>query len=94
MQKNYSNDFKLRVVLEALKGDLTIAEIVSRYQISSSVIHKWKKHFLDNAGQVFSQPNGRKSGDSKEVDHLHKTIGRLKVENDFLQEAWSKLKDL
>ena len=41
MKKSFDNKFKFKVVLEAIKGDLTIAEIISKYQVSQSVIHKW-----------------------------------------------------
>ena len=53
MQKSYNNNFMFSVVLEVLKGDLTIAEIISKYKISKSVIHKWKKQFLSNVDNVY-----------------------------------------
>jgi len=91
MQKNYSNSFKFKVVMEVIKGDLTIAEVISKYQISKSVIHKWKKLFLENGANVF----GSKVNSSQEennIEKLHATIGKLTVEKDFLQQAWDRLK--
>jgi transposase-like protein len=35
--KNYSHEFKLKVALEMVRGDLTLAEIVSKYQVPRSV---------------------------------------------------------
>ena len=35
MKKSYDSKFKSRVVLEALRGDLTVAEIAGKYQIHS-----------------------------------------------------------
>ena len=91
MQKNYSNSFKFKVVMEVIKGDLTIAEVISKYQISKSVIHKWKKLFLENGANVF----GSKVNSSQEennIEKLHATIGKLTVEKDFLQQTWDRLK--
>lgn len=92
MNKNYSNSFKFKVVLEVIRGDLTISQIISKYQISKSVIHKWKKQFLDNGSNAFTNKANNKNQEEVNIDKLHATIGKLKVENDFLQKAWEKLK--
>jgi transposase len=90
MQKTFSKEYKFKVAMEAIKGDLTIAEIISKYQVSKSAIHEWKKLVLDNGASVFGQK--KEVSPEKQVEVLHKIIGKLKVENDFLQDAWNKLK--
>jgi len=91
--KNYSKEFKFKVSLEMIRGDLTIAELVSKYQVPRSVISRWKKQLLDNGSAVFeSGVKGYKASDTGEVEKLHATIGRLKVENDFLQDVSTRLK--
>jgi len=91
--KSYSNEFKFKVILEIIKGDLTVAEIISKYQVSRSVLCKWKRLFIDNGSAIFKQPSTESSklAKTKELEKLHATIGKLKVENDFLQESSSKL---
>jgi transposase len=93
MNKNYSNSFKFKVVLEVIKGDSTITEIMSKYQISKSVIHKWKKHFLEKGSETFGTKSSKDSPEDVNIEKLHATIGKLKVENDFLQGAWKKLQN-
>jgi len=88
--KTYTSSFKFKVVLELLQGNSTIAEIISKYQVSKSVIHKWKKQFLDNGVNVFKDKNHQV--ENHDLEKLHATIGKLKVENDFLQNAWNKIK--
>lgn len=90
--KSYSKEFKFKVAIEMLKGDLTIAEIVSRYQVPRSVLAKWKRHFLDCGPEIYKKGN-KSSGTSSNIalEKLHATIGRLKVENDFLHQASEKL---
>ena len=46
MRKTYNKDFKFKVALEAIRGDLTIAQIVSKYQVAESLVHKWKKQLI------------------------------------------------
>lgn len=91
MKKNYSNSFKFKVVLEVIKGDSTIAQIMSKYQISKSVIHKWKKQFFESGATIFSSKSYNNNVQERDIEKLHATIGKLKVENDFLQDAWKKV---
>ena len=92
--KNYSKEYKFKVVLEMLKGDLSLAEIISKYQVPRSVVQRWKKQFLDNGSEIFNSAknNSLPSNGNHEIDKLHATIGKLKVENDFLHQVSAKLK--
>jgi transposase len=54
-QKSYTKEFKFRVAIEMIKGDLTIAEIISKYQVPRSVLSKWKKQLLDNGPEVYKK---------------------------------------
>jgi transposase len=90
MQKTFSKEFKFKVAIEAIRGDLTIAEIISKYQVSKTAIHEWKRLVFDNGASIFGQK--KEASPEKQVEQLHKVIGKLKVENDFLQDAWRKLK--
>lgn len=91
-QKSYTNEFKFKVAIEMIKGDLTIAEIISKYQVPRSVVSKWKRHLLDNGSAIFKKGNKcNQSYTNVNMEKLHAVIGRLKVENDFLQQTSSKL---
>ena len=91
-QKRYTKEFKFKVTVEMIKGDLTIAEIVSEYQVPRSVLSKWKKQLLDNGPEIYKKGNQpREVYNNDNMEKLYATIGRLKVENDFLQQASAKL---
>ena len=92
MKKNYSNAFKFKVALEMIKGDLTVSELISKYQVSKSALHKWKNHLLENGADFFSDKLTKHAEEPINIDSLHSTIGKLKVENDFLLKAYAKLK--
>lgn len=47
MRKTHSKSVKFKVALEAIRGDMTLAQIVSKYQIASSLVHRWKSQLLE-----------------------------------------------
>lgn len=47
MKKSYDSKFKGRVVLEAVRGELTVAEIAGKYQIHPNQVQQWKKKLMD-----------------------------------------------
>lgn len=88
MQKTYThhNDkFKLKVSVAALKGDKTTAELCKEFGVASSQIYAWKKA-LEDSTNIFSTKNKPVDRDA-EIERLLTTIGRLKVENDFLEKV-------
>lgn len=90
--KEYSAEFKTKVVLEVLKESQTQAEIASKYKIPSSTIPSWVKHFLGNAENIFKgrqiEKNHKEDLENKEkhIDELHRKIGELTISVDFLKK--------
>ncbi len=77
-------EFKFKVVLEAIRGTKTTAELCSEYGVVNSQIFKWKKDLLAQGADIFKSGSSTTKSDDM-IDKLHSTIGRLKVENDFLE---------
>ena len=44
---NYSNEFKFKVALEAIKGEVTFDELAIKYNVSKSLISNWRKELLE-----------------------------------------------
>lgn len=86
-KKPHTAEFKFKVALEAIRGEKTGSELCAEYGIVSSQIFKWKKALLDQGADVFKNGPPTKSNEQAELDKLHATIGRLKVENDFLERV-------
>lgn len=83
-RKKYSSAFNAKVALAALKNEEATAELAQRFEVHSTMISAWKRALLEGVADVFDKDHkSRKQTDSK-IDELHRQIGQLKVENDFL----------
>ena len=86
-KKPHTSAYKFRVAMAALKGDKTISQLCQEFGVVSSQIYKWKKALLERGSSIFEQGLSAIALPENELDKLHATIGRLKVENDFLGRA-------
>ena len=77
----------MKVALEALKGELTGAQIASKYEVHPAQVTQWKKQALSHLDGGFksgSKPSKKPEGPSEE--QLYSQIGQLKVELDWLKK--------
>lgn len=89
-RKRYSAEFKARVALEALRGELTAAQLATKHGIHQTMVGEWKKQAMAGMASVFSgQADAQETAKSAEADveKLHAKIGQLLVERDFLAKA-------
>ena len=87
-RKRYSADFKAKVALEAIKGDLTLAELASKHGIHQTMIATWKRQAIEGMVATFSgKSEAASSASEAETARLHAKIGQLVVERDFLAKA-------
>ncbi len=91
-RKRYTNEFKSKVALAAIKGEQTTNEIASEFGIHPNQVSTWKREAVQNLPLLFDKKNHPKSSKiEKEKEHLYSQTGRLKVEVDFLKKniaAW------
>jgi transposase-like protein len=85
-RKQYGADFKAKVALAAVRGDKTVAELASQYELHPTVINNWKRQLLEGASSLFESPRAKVAGDKhqEQIDTLYRQIGQLTVERDFL----------
>jgi transposase-like protein len=88
-RRKFSAEFKTKVVLEALKDQMTIQELSSKFEIHPNQISTWKSEFLNNASAVFEVKCSR-SREEVDTEKLYKIIGHQKVEIDFLKTVLGK----
>ena len=90
--KQYTAEFKTQVALEAIKGDKTIAQLASEYEISNKNIQNWKKEVLENAEMIFKRSKSERTHKAelqekdKLIDNLYKEVGDLTVQVKWAQK--------
>ncbi|WP_341750694.1 transposase [Candidatus Tisiphia endosymbiont of Sialis lutaria] len=85
--KHYSAEEKTKIVIEAIKGELTIAQITSKYGVHATQISNWKKQGLELLVQGFkSKAQSTDPNQQELVKSLYEQIGKLSVECDWLKK--------
>ena len=87
MQRKIGAEEKAKVALVAMQGNLTQAEISSKFGVHATQINRWKKQALLGLVDIFSQGKERREMNHEyERDELYKEIGKLRVENEWLKK--------
>ena len=82
-RRKYSAEEKIRIVLEGLRGEESIAELCRREGISPNLYYKWSKEFLE-AGK------SRLAGDTKR-EATSSEVSALRQENEQLKQVVAEL---
>ena len=88
-RRKFSPSFKAKVALEAIKDQLTLQEIASKFDIHPTQISTWKREFIENSSKAF-EAKSKADDTDKEKSALYSKIGQLQVENDFLKKVLDK----
>ncbi len=87
-RKRYSAEFKAKVAMEALRGELTTSQLATEDGVHQTMIGEWKRQAMEGLVTVFSGKAEAKEGmREEELEQLHAKIGQLVVERDFLAKA-------
>ena len=86
-RRNHSSKFKARIALEALRGDLTLAELGSRHGVHATQIAAWRKQALERLSEVFDNGSPVLENAERHIRELHAKVGELTMERDFLSGA-------
>ena len=87
-RKRYSAEFKAKVAMEALRGELTASQLATKHGVHQTLVGEWKRQAMEGLVSLFAGGTAAKEGIRKEeVEKLHAKIGQLVVERDFLAKA-------
>ena len=92
-RKQHSSEEKIRIVLEGLRGEESIAELCRREGIASSVYYSWSKEFLEAgrrrlAGDTTRQATSPEVKDLRaEAAALKEAVADLTLENRLLKKS-------
>lgn len=91
-RKNHSSAFKAQVALEAIREELTLAELAKKHGVHANQISQWKRAAIENMETAFTRGKVvSEQASSAEIEMLHSKIGQLVVERDFLSQASHQL---
>ena len=83
----FSSEFKLKVILSALKERESLSELSQKFDLHPNQISKWKSDFLDNARHYLQPSNSKQEkAQETEIEKLYIKIGKLQIENDYLKK--------
>ncbi len=89
-RRTFTPEQKTKIVLELLSEEYSLTEIAAKYEIQPAQITRWKSEFLKNASRAFSKEKDESEDLKKEyeaeVDELHRQLGQLTVENNWLKK--------
>ena len=83
-RRQFSPPFKAKVALEAISGELTLAQIAQKYEVHPNMIANWKRLLTQEAASLFARGQSAHDKTSEvEIQELHAKIGQLTIETDF-----------
>jgi transposase len=88
--RRHGADFKAKVALEALRGELTTAQLATKHGIHPTMVSEWKRQATEGLTAVFSERSAAREvakPTEAEVEERHAKIGQRLVERDFLAKA-------
>ena len=86
----YSIEFKAKLALVAIRGGENVSKLASRYGIHPAQVNNWKRHWVEQAAELFACSNGVGKGKGS-INDLHRVIGQLTVKRDFFGESAKSL---
>jgi transposase len=90
-RKRYGAEFKAKVALEALRGELTVAQLATKHGVHQTMVNDWKRQAQDGLASLFSgRTEAKDTSREDEVNKLHAKIGQLVVERDFLARGFGR----
>ena len=93
--RKFTPDTKVRIVLEILRGEKSLAQASRDYQIKSSLLYRWKDQFLEGAKQSFAF--GEAAEQKRRVDkvaELERLVGKLTMQLEIAKKASHYVKSL
>ena len=88
-RRKFSPEFKVKVVLEMLKGEKGLMQASRDYKIRDTVLSRWKQEFLERAPELFkSEVSDEQRQAMERTAELERMVGRLALELDIAKKVF------
>ena len=86
-RRRFTPEFKAEVVLEALSGQSSQAELCRRHNLSEQQLSKWKQQVVENVASLFSSTDQHSSESTERIAQLEQLVGRLTLALEIQKKA-------
>ena len=86
-RRNFTPEFKAEVVLEALCGQSSQAELCRKHNISDVQLSKWKRQLLENAATLFEPIDKQTNVSQQRIIQLEQLVSKLTMELDIQKKV-------
>ena len=94
-RRRYSSEEKIRIIIEGLRGEMSISELCRRESISQGIYYKWSKDFMEAGkrrlnGDTMREANTSEVKDLKDQNlELKEIVAELSLEVRSLKKNWN-----
>ena len=86
-RRRFTPQFKAEVVIEALMGQSSQAELCRKHNLSDEQLSKWKHQLLENAATLFESTDKSSNNYKEQIAQLEQLVGRLTIALDIEKKA-------
>jgi transposase len=81
-RKQWPNETKFQIVVEGLRGGISIADLCNKYEVHQTQYYQWRDQFLNQGAKVFTndQASKREEQMQKRIAKMQRVIGELTLE--------------
>jgi transposase len=88
--RHWTAEERIRIVMESMNTDITLAELCRKYNLNPNVFYQWKNKFIEG-GKMALSGSLKNTSSSKEleaeIERLKKLIGELTIANDAFKKT-------
>ena len=86
-RRSFTSEFKAEVVIEALSGQSSQAELCRKHNLSDVQLSKWKRQLLENAATLFEPIDKQTNASEERIAQLEQLVGRLTLALDIQKKV-------
>lgn len=85
-RRQYTAEFKAKVVLEVLSGEKTPSEVCRAHKLNMNVLARWRKEFVEQAPSIFER-DAQNSQEQQRIAELERLVGQLTMKLEIVKKA-------